>query len=77
MLTGLLPALRVGRRDVQAACARGGAPAPAGPAAAAGGLVVTQLAVSLILLTGAGLLLRSLTSWHRWTPATARTACWS
>ncbi len=61
LLVGLLPALRLSALAPHAALAGGGARATGGPSGrrARHGLVVAQIALSLALLVGAGLLLRS------------------
>ncbi|HYC69970.1 MAG TPA: ABC transporter permease [Opitutaceae bacterium] len=58
---GLLPAWQASRTDPQEALKDGGRGASAGPATnfARAGLVVAQAALAVVLLTGAGLLLRS------------------
>jgi putative ABC transport system permease protein len=58
---GLLPAINGSRADVQSVLNEGGRGASAGVARARlrAGLVVTEIAVALVLVAGAGLLLRS------------------
>jgi putative ABC transport system permease protein len=58
---GLIPALQVSRPDLQSVMKEAGRGASAGRARARirGGLVVVEIAISLMLLAGAGLLLRS------------------
>jgi putative ABC transport system permease protein len=58
---GLIPALQASRPDLQSVMKEGGRGASAGRprARVRGGLVVVEVAVSLMLLAGAGLLLRS------------------
>jgi putative ABC transport system permease protein len=61
LLFGLVPALRAARQDAQAALREGGRGGMGGPGAARsrGVLVVGQVALALVLLVGAGLLVRS------------------
>jgi putative ABC transport system permease protein len=56
---GLLPALHAGRADLQAALKEGGRSGTPGGTRARGILVAGQIALSLMLLVGAGLLLKS------------------
>jgi putative ABC transport system permease protein len=60
LLVGALPAAQVGRRDLVLGLRAGGRGATASRGRLRAALVVTQLAVSMVLLTGAGLLLTSL-----------------
>jgi putative ABC transport system permease protein len=60
LLIGLLPALQATRLDLRAALQVSGRGIAGGRGRLRGALVITQLAVSLVLLVGAGLLLRSL-----------------
>jgi predicted permease len=67
VLFGLAPAWRTGRADLPGLMARGAATSRVTSAfGLRGGLIVAQIAVALVLLTGAGLLARSL-----WQLATA------
>jgi putative ABC transport system permease protein len=60
VVSGLAPALRVSRRDVQSALRDGGRGSTAGPRdLLRGGLIAGEVALSLLLLVGAGLLIRS------------------
>lgn len=61
MVFGLLPAFQIAARDPHAALRESCRGAPAGPGAnrARGLLVAAQFALAIVLLTGAGLLLRS------------------
>jgi predicted permease len=63
---GMIPGLRVARRDPGDALRAGGRTASGDRAARAlrGGLVVAEVALSLVLVTGAGLLLRSFQRLH-------------
>jgi putative ABC transport system permease protein len=58
---GILPALQASRPDVQSVLREGGRGATTGRARARlrGGLVVAEIAIALVLVAGAGLLLRS------------------
>jgi predicted permease len=56
---GLIPALHAGRADLQAVLKDGGRSGTPGGNRARGMLVATQVALSLMLLVGAGLLLKS------------------
>lgn len=60
LIFGAAPALRVGREALTARLQQGGARAGAGPSRLRQALVVGQVAVCLLVLTGAGLCLRSL-----------------
>jgi putative ABC transport system permease protein len=60
ILIGLAPALRVSRGDAHVALHESGRRATGRHAVANGTLVVTEVALALVLLVGAGLLLRSL-----------------
>ena len=76
MLAGALPALRAGRTDLNDALKEGGRSDSGG----AGGLtrralIVCEVALSLVLLMGAGVMLRSLHSLRTSTPASTRTTC--
>ena len=60
MLCGLAPALRVSRRDLQSGLRDGGRGSTGGLRdRLRGGLIVAEVALSLLLLVGAGLLIRS------------------
>jgi putative ABC transport system permease protein len=60
LLCGLAPALRVSRRDVQSGLRDGGRGSTGGLRdRLRGGLIVAEVALSLLLLIGAGLLIRS------------------
>jgi predicted permease len=59
ILFGLAPALQSARADVQGALQKGSRGATSGRNAVLGRLVVVQFALTLVLMTGAGLLLRS------------------
>jgi predicted permease len=61
VVLGCLPALRFGQQDLQATLKEGGRGQSAGALSGRlrGALVIAQLALTLVLLTGAGLLLRS------------------
>ena len=65
LLFGLAPALRAGRSDPIAALKAGGRATGAGPIRAGGFLVVSEFALAVVLLAGAGLLLRSLRELER------------
>jgi predicted permease len=59
ILFGLAPALQSARTDVQGALQKGSKGSTSGRNAMLGRLVVVQFALTLVLMTGAGLLLRS------------------
>ncbi len=59
MLFGLAPAIKAARVDVQSSLKDGGRGFSQGRSAARGALVVAEVALSMILLIGAGLLIRS------------------
>ena len=59
ILFGLAPAIRASRIDVQSSLKDGGRGFSIGRSAARGALVVAEVALSMILLIGAGLLIRS------------------
>jgi putative ABC transport system permease protein len=64
LLFGLVPALRTSRADTEAAL-RGGRAAPRGTARLRGMLLAGQIALSVILLVGAGLFVRSFSALQR------------
>src|SRR5207244_10134577 len=59
LLFGLVPAIQASRRDVQMQLQHGGRTSGGGSSAIRNGLVIAELAFSLVLLAGAGLLVRS------------------
>ncbi len=59
ILFGLVPALHAGRIDLHESLKQGGRGASGGGARTRAGLVAAQVALSLVLLVGAGLLLKS------------------
>ncbi len=59
ILFGLAPAIKAARADVQTSLKEGGRGFSGGRSAARGALVVAEVALSMILLIGAGLLIRS------------------
>ena len=59
ILFGVIPALYVARSDLQDTLKAGGRGAAGGRERARSGLVVSQIALSLVLLVGAGLMLKS------------------
>lgn len=69
VLVGIAPALRATRFDLQRALAEGGRSGTAHHTARlAPALIVTQIALALVLVTGAGLLGRSFVTLMRWQP---------
>jgi predicted permease len=65
VLFGLVPAMQSAKSDVQDALRRGQRGATAGRHASLSRLVMVQFALTLVLMTGAGLLLRSVRNlWH-------------
>lgn len=60
VLCGIAPALHAGRSNLMPALARGGRPSSIGSTRIRGGLLVGQVALTLILLFGTGLFVRSL-----------------
>ena len=65
VLFGLVPAMQSAKSDVQDALRKGSRGATAGRNASLGRLVMVQFALTLVLMTGAGLLLRSVRNlWH-------------
>jgi predicted permease len=60
ILVGLMPAISASRADVRAGMQGGSRTVAGGRAATRGALVVSEVALALVLLVGAGLLLRSL-----------------
>jgi len=61
VLFGLAPAFKIARSDLQQSLREGGRGIVAGHHRTLGAFVVAELAVALVLLTGAGLMIRSLT----------------
>jgi hypothetical protein len=59
ILFGLLPALRVSKPDLQEALKQGGRASTGGSGSVRGMLVVVEVALTLVLLIGAGLLIKS------------------
>jgi len=61
VVCGILPALQASKPDLNAALKEGGGKSPGGPTIqrARGLLVVTEVALALLLLTGAGLMVKS------------------
>jgi putative ABC transport system permease protein len=69
VLVGIAPALRATRFDLQRALAEGGRTGTAHHTARlAPALIITQIALALVLVTGAGLLGRSFVTLMRWQP---------
>jgi predicted permease len=65
VLFGLVPALHSAKSDVQEALKKGSRGATTGRNASLGRLVMVQFALTLVLMTGAGMLLRSIRNlWH-------------
>jgi len=65
VLFGLVPAMQSAKSDVQDALRKGSRGATAGRNASLGRLVMVQFALTLVLMTGAGMLLRSIRNlWH-------------
>ena len=60
LLFGLAPALRLTRRQFASSLLPGGRSRPSGQERLRGGLVVAEIALALMLLTGAGLMVQSL-----------------
>jgi putative ABC transport system permease protein len=74
LLLGVLPARRATRFDLQASLREGGrSTADRGGRRLSGGLVVTQVALAVLLVTGAGLLVRSLLTLQQTDTGMART----
>lgn len=65
LLFGLIPALRASRNDLFLAAKRDGTEHHKGILRGLGGLVVAQIALTLVLLTSAGLLMRTLVAMMR------------
>jgi putative ABC transport system permease protein len=65
LLFGLIPALRASRKDLFLAAKRDGAEHHKGILHGLGGLVAAQIALTLVLLTSAGLLMRTLVAMMR------------
>ena len=65
ILFGLAPALKSSRTDLQASLKEGGRGSTSGHPRAQGSLVIVQMALTLVLLAGAGLLFRTIR--HLWT----------
>src|SRR5262249_19712465 len=68
VVSGLLPALQSSRTDLQDALREGGRTAAAGGQRFRSALVVTEVALSLVLLIGAGLMMRTFVSLQRVQP---------
>ena len=64
ILFGLAPALKISRSDVQASLKEGGRSVVRSRNRAQGVLVVAEMAMALVLLVGAGLMIRSV--WQLW-----------
>ena len=60
LLFGLMPALRASRRDLNSTLKQGVATITGGHHRAQGAFVIAELAMAMVLLTGAGLMIRSL-----------------
>lgn len=60
LITALVPALQAGRTDLNTTLKQGHRDGVIGPSRIRGGLLVTQAALALVLLAGAGLFVRSL-----------------
>ncbi|HEY5546885.1 MAG TPA: ABC transporter permease [Gemmatimonadaceae bacterium] len=69
LLVGMAPAIRATRFDLQRALAEGGRTGTAHHTARlAPALIITQIALAVVLVTGAGLLTRSFVTLMRWQP---------
>ena len=68
LLFGIIPAIHVARSDLQETLKSGGRGAAGGRDRARAGLVVSQIAMSLVLLVGAGLMLKSFARLQRTDP---------
>ena len=60
ILFGLVPALRVSRTDLQNTLREGGRTATGNQQRTQGVLIVSEIALAMVLLVGAGLMIRSL-----------------
>jgi putative ABC transport system permease protein len=69
---GLVPAIRASRVDLAQAIREGGRSASHGRSRLGALLVVTELALALMLVSGAGLLARSFAAMSRWNPGFER-----
>ena len=75
VLAGALPALRAGRSDLNSALREGGRQDGMVGLRTRHALVVCEVALSVVLLMGAAVMLRSLARSPRSMPASARTTC--
>ena len=77
VIFGLAPAMRAARTDVQTVLKEGGRGAGMGGVRdrLRTGLIVGELALALVLLVGAGLLIRSALALQRVSPDSIRAAC--
>jgi predicted permease len=74
LIFGIVPALQFWRNDIQATLKEGGRSGPSGPVrhGLRNSLVISEIAIALVLLTGAGLLVRSFISLLRVDPGFSR-----